>query len=56
MKIFYCRKCKTLDYADETCSKCGSTELDEADTEFLLFCGNRIRRPIRPDLLTLFIP
>lgn len=56
MKIFYCRKCKALDYAEGNCSKCGSTELDEADIEFLLFCSNMIQSPTLPDLMTLPVP
>jgi len=56
MKIFYCRKCKTLDYAEGICSKCGSAELDEADTEYLIFCRNVIQRPIMPELSNQPIP
>lgn len=41
-KICFCKKCRTVDYADGKCPKCGNTEIDEADIDFLLF-GNVIR-------------
>ena len=34
-EIFFCRKCGTLDYAEGRCPKCGNTEIDRADIEFL---------------------
>lgn len=39
-KIFFCRKCGTLDYAEGRCPKCGSVEIDRADMEFLRFGGS----------------
>ncbi|MDE6909833.1 MAG: hypothetical protein K2P44_05115 [Lachnospiraceae bacterium] len=41
-KICFCKRCGTLDYADEKCPKCGSLEIQEASMDFLLF-GNVIR-------------
>ena len=46
LKIFLCKKCRTLDYADGKCSKCGSTEIEEASIDFLLF-GNTKRDKIK---------
>ncbi len=51
-KIFFCRKCNALDYAEERCPKCGSIEIDRADIEFLRLGDNAIQRPIMPILLT----
>lgn len=41
-KIFLCKKCGTLDYAKEQCPKCGSTEIDRADLEFLMFASSSV--------------
>lgn len=51
-KIFFCRKCKTLDYAEGKCPKCGSAKLDEANIEFLAFGSNVVKSPKIPILLT----
>ena len=49
-KIFLCRECGTLDYAEQKCSKCGSIEIDRADIEFLLFGISAFQRPVMPVL------
>lgn len=51
-KIFFCRKCSTLDYAEGRCPKCGSAEIDRADVEFLGVGGSVIQSPIMSILLT----
>lgn len=51
-KIFFCKKCGTLDYAEERCPKCGSVEIDRADTEFLMFGSSAIQSFYIPNLLT----
>lgn len=45
-KIFLCKKCGTLDYAKEQCPKCGSTEIDRADLEFLMFASSPVRSSV----------
>lgn len=50
-KIFFCRKCGLLDYAQGRCPKCGSAEIDGADIEFLMFGRSRIQSPAMSVLL-----
>ncbi len=52
LKIFLCKKCRTLDYAEGSCLKCGSTELDEANMEFLIHRGSSVQGPAIPVLWT----
>lgn len=44
-KIFFCRKCGTLDYAEGRSLKCGSVEIDGADLEFLMFGSSVVQSP-----------
>ena len=37
LKIFFCKKCRVIDYSDGKCPKCGSFETNEASLDFLLF-------------------
>ena len=39
MSICFCKRCKALDYAGKTCPRCGSSDITEASSDFLLF-GN----------------
>lgn len=50
LKIFFCKKCRALDYAEGRCLKCGSTELDEATMEFLKHSGSTFQGPAIPVL------
>lgn len=36
-RICFCRNCKALDYAGEKCSRCNSTNIVEANVDFLMF-------------------
>lgn len=41
MSICFCKRCKALDYAGNTCPRCGSSDITEASSDFLLF-GNMV--------------
>ena len=43
LKIIFCKKCGTLDYAKGKCPKCGNTEIDKADLEFLTFGSSTVQ-------------
>lgn len=51
-KIYFCRQCGTLDYAQDRCPKCGSAEIDRADTEFLIFGSSAVQSSTMPNILT----
>lgn len=51
-KIFFCRKCGALDYAQGRCPKCGNAEIDGADMDFLRFGSSAVRSPAMPILLS----
>ncbi|MDE6916535.1 MAG: hypothetical protein K2P39_07040 [Lachnospiraceae bacterium] len=54
MKIFCCKECGALDYAETRCSKCGSARIDEADIAFLTLESSVIPSPVVPVLFTNF--
>lgn len=52
LKIYFCKKCRALDYAKGRCPKCGSADLDEAGMEFLAYGVSAVRSPLVPVILT----
>jgi len=50
-KIFFCRNCGTLDYAEGRCPKCNSVDIDGTDIEFLTLSSNVVQSPVMPILL-----